>query len=257
MSSIFLQLVVACLISLGAKVVIQGVKMRPISSSNLHTTAIPSHQLAGQLESYPNVLGITHTMQDSFHPVVMMDPKHTTILDLSQTTGQSQLIPFEDQQEFIQTRNRQSSQIAFKNYTIGKYDEDRINLYSSELFENDENQIDGYHGARTLHVGVDLGAPAGAPVYSFWDGVVHSVGYNSDLGDYGYVIVVEYDLSLMKEKKEGALAGAKGFEKEVDIFWILYGHLDKSTTEMNQKGKIVKRGDVLGSIGDVDQNGGW
>jgi len=240
----------------------QGLKTRGpknnslISSSNMHTIGIPN-KCTKPLESYPNILGITGTMQDNFHPVVMMDPDQTTILDLSKTTGESQLISFEDQQAFIQTRKRKSSQSALTNYTIGKYDEDRINLYSSELFENDENQVAGYQGARTLHVGVDLGAPVGEHVYSFWDGIVHSVGYNPDLGDYGYVVVVEYDLSLIKEKNEVALKGTKGFQKEVDRFWVLYGHMDDSTVTLNEKGKVVERGDVLGSIGDVDQNGGW
>lgn len=279
-------------------------KKQPTSSTTSITTSnvvhdpldIPANDHAGPLplESYPNILGITSSMRHAFHPVVEMDPAQTTILDLSRTTGQSQLIPLEQQQTFIQNRtnerrNNNSMQnnkhkheeitsqnmnvnannnetIMLTHYTIGKFDEDRVNLYSSQLFEDDENEIGGYKGARTLHVGVDLGAPVGEYVYSFWDGVVHSVGYNSDLGDYGYVIVMEYDLSLCKahDNINGAsasastpLVGLNGFEKELDRFWVLYGHLDKSTVERNRKGDQVKRGDILGRIGDVDENGGW
>ena len=39
--------------------------------------------------------------------------------------------------------------------------------------------------------------------------------------------------------------------------WALYGHLDASTLKRNEVGKIVKRGEVLGCIGDVHENGGW
>lgn len=311
--SLLVQLAVAWMISLGARRLIQELKMNKqstsssisssssIGSSNLlqEPLTIPANDNARPLplESYPNILGITSSMRHAFHPVVEMDPAQTTILDLSRTTGQSQLIPLEQQQSFIQNRTNerrnninntheqqaQSSKninvnvnenvnvnnnetIMLKHYTIGKYDEDRVNLYSSKLFENDENEIGGYKGARTLHVGVDLGAPVGEYVYSFWDGVVHSVGYNSDLGDYGFVIVVEYDLTLFKaqDKNNGASAsasapivGLNGFEKELDRFWVLYGHLDNSTVERNKKGGPVKRGDILGRIGDVDENGGW
>jgi hypothetical protein len=206
--SLLVQLAVAWIISLGAKRLIQKLKTNKqpaissinSSSSNLLQGAlrIPANDRAGPLplESYPNILGITTSMRQAFHPVVEMDPTQTTILDLSRTTGLSQLIPLEQQQSFIQNRtneerknsnnthehDKQSFQnmnvnlnannnetIMLKHYTIGKFDEDRVNLYSSKLFENDENEIGGYKGARTLHVGIDLGAPVGEYVYSFWD----------------------------------------------------------------------------------------
>ncbi|KAG7365587.1 peptidase M23 family protein [Nitzschia inconspicua] len=81
-------------------------------------------------------------------------------------------------------------------YAIGKYDENRVGMYDSDLFDNLDNTIDGYGGRRTVHLRIDLSAPVGTPVHAFASGVVQSVGYNQDHGDYGYVIVFEHHLQL-------------------------------------------------------------
>jgi murein DD-endopeptidase MepM/ murein hydrolase activator NlpD len=242
------------------------------------------------LEFYPNPLGITPDMRAKFHPVVKINQDCVSVLDLSQESGQSHLIPKEDQESFIQNRNREErfNQSKQENcYTIGKYDENRVKLYSSELFQDSLNSISGYDGARTLHVGVDLGGPVGENVHSFWDGVVHSVGYNSELGDYGYVVIVEYDLSEVKwnlkqdenhpesdcgihdetrqcgdedtrNTSDGSSSGVVSCQSaDCNRFWALYGHLDASTMDLNTVGKRIQRGDVLGHIGDVHENGGW
>lgn len=210
---------------------------------------------AHALDFYPNPLGITPDMRENFHPVVKINQGCVSVLDLSQESGQSHLIPTEDQESFIQKRNKEKfteeSSDEDKCYTIGKYDENRLKLYSSELFQDSLNSISGYDGARTLHVGVDLGGPVGENVHSFWGGVVHSVGYNSELGDYGYVVVVEYDLA---ELKLNTLMKDDGNRNR---FWALYGHLDASTIDLNTVGKRIQRGHVLGHIGDVHENGGW
>lgn len=112
-------------------------------------------------------------------------------------------------------------------------------------------------------MGMDLGGPVGTEVHSFADGVVHSVGYNSELGDYGHVVVVEYDLgssllgSNIDRDGDGNGDATCASEKEIPKVWALYGHLDASTLERNQVGKEVKRGDILGLLGDVHENGGW
>lgn len=197
--------------------------------------------------NYPNVLGITSDMRQQFHPVVDMKDKEVLELDLSKTFGTSQLIRPEDADDYIQS-HKEGLNSEKSRYSIGKYDENRVNLYSSEMFENENYAIDGYEGKRTLHIGIDLGAPVGEAVHSFWNGKVHSLGYNSHLGDYGYVIVVEYDLKDMR-----APDGPNGKDK----FWALYGHLDKSTIERHNIGGKVDKGAILGNIGNVKENGGW
>ena len=112
-------------------------------------------------------------------------------------------------------------------------------MYTSELFQNLENHIDGYSGRRTVHLGIDLGAPVGTEVHAFTDGLVHSVGYNAEHGDYGYVVVIQHALP-----------------SGVDV-WALYGHLDQSTIKGKTPGSRIQRGQIIGRIGACHENGGW
>jgi peptidoglycan LD-endopeptidase LytH len=154
-------------------------------------------------------------------------------------------------------------------FRLGRYDENRIALYSSELFQDVSNQIDGYSGARTVHLGIDMGAPAHTPIYTFDTGIVHSIGYNPALGDYGHVIVIQYNTTTTKTTTTTTTTGTP--------YWALYGHLDRAstmtttttTTNNNNKktttsrhhplrpGQVVQKGDLIGWIGNVEDNGGW
>ena len=148
-------------------------------------------------------------------------------------------------------------------YDIGKYDENRVSMYSSEHFQDMENEIDGFGGQRTVHLGIDLGGPVGTPVYAFESGVVHSIGYNPEHGDYGYVIVVEHILPLRKDYNndgnEMHTTNATESIPPAKKVWALYGHLDRSVVRngRRQPGGSVRKGEIIGRIGDVDENGGW
>lgn len=194
--------------------------------------------LEGPLKLYPNLLNITKEEQMLFYPIVKF-LKPPAILNLTGVQGSIEL----------SRKRRNLIQRLFlhlgQNYTIGKYDEDRASLYSSALFQNENNIIDGFDGARTVHVGIDLGGPIGTKVYSFMDGVVSSVGYNKELGDYGCVIVVKYDLNDLYRSSDS----------DSRVFYALYGHLDWSIMRI-KIGQTVLRGEILGRIGDVHLNGG-
>jgi len=123
-------------------------------------------------------------------------------------------------------------------WDVGKYDERRAGMYTTSLFENDTNAIDGYAGVRDVHIGLDVGGPVGTPVYAPADGVVHAFGYNEAPGDYGHVVVTEH-----------AVGGHR--------VWMLFGHLDASTPAFKRVGARVRRGDRVGAFGDVHENGGW
>ncbi|MCP4867600.1 MAG: peptidoglycan DD-metalloendopeptidase family protein [Proteobacteria bacterium] len=112
-------------------------------------------------------------------------------------------------------------------YSVGRYDEDRRGMYTTPLFE----------GARTLHMGIDLGAPAGTPVYACWDGIVESVTDLVADGDYGPTIVVRHDLER--------------------TLWTLHGHLERASLELWRRGDAIARGAVVGALGDEHENGGW
>lgn len=115
-------------------------------------------------------------------------------------------------------------------YAIGGYLE-RRDLYGlSDHFTTGE--------PRNIHLGVDVWAPAGHPIYAPLDGIVHSFAYNDQHLDYGYTIIVRHELS------DG-------------IYHTLYGHLSGEYMDQWQVGQKVSRGAKFASLGDRNENGGW
>lgn len=112
---------------------------------------------------------------------------------------------------------------------IGRYDEDRRNLYATELFTAE---------ARTVHMGIDLGGPVGTPVHAPVDGFVHSAGYNPAPGDYGCTLVLRHQV-------EGR-----------DV-WMLLGHLSRASILDRRPGQPVQRGAIVGWLGERHENGDW
>ena len=235
---------------------------------------------------------VNHNNQEGLNVVVKSTPKNKRkkirtnlyrVLDFTNVTGSSQLILPQDQEEYIKERKWNATKRHWKNlfqnkdaaaeYTVGKYDENRKNLYSSSHFLDETNSIDGYDGARTVHIGIDLGGPVGTKIHSFYDGYIHSLGYNDELGDYGYVIVVEHCIpSYVEVEGTNCASSSTGYnlnggsscvssefcndEKSVPL-WALYGHLDSNTIKNRRVGQKVKRGEVVGKMGNVHENGGW
>ena len=113
-------------------------------------------------------------------------------------------------------------------FDVGKYDEIRPGMYKTDLFG----------GTRTLHVGIDIGGPVGTPCMSFEEGEIAYFGYNPSDGDYGHVVVTRHEF-------------------EGKPIWALYGHLNSDSILEKRSGQNVKRGEVVGWIGDKHENGGW
>jgi len=144
----------------------------------------------------------------TFHPVLLIDAPYL-VLDLTS----------EEAEEYGAKDAR---------YTLGRYDEHRPGLYQTDLFSD----------GRTVHVGIDLGAPAGTPVHAYTDGVVLHAGTNPDPGDYGTVLVLEHAV-------------------EDGPRFALYGHLSRATLALSRPGRRVRKGDVIGWLGLHPENGGW
>ena len=119
---------------------------------------------------------------------------------------------------------------------IGRYDEVRA-IYTTDLF-----RIDGNDGPewRTVHIGIDVGAPPGTAIHAPIDATVHSLRNNDAAGDYGPTVVLEHPATV-----------------ERPTFWTLYGHLNHETLQRLKVGQVVKAGDMVGWLGDVTVNGGW
>lgn len=114
-------------------------------------------------------------------------------------------------------------------YGIGRYDEKRPGMYDAALFE---------HGARDVHMGIDIGAPAGTEVFAFDDGEVFLFGDNDAAGDYGPTLVTRHDF-------------------EGRPLYVLIGHLARGSLEGKHVGKTIARGELIAHVGQPYENGGW
>lgn len=114
-------------------------------------------------------------------------------------------------------------------YGIGRYDEKRPGMYGAALFE---------HGARDVHMGIDIGAPAGTEVLAYDDGELFLFGDNDAPGDYGPTLVTRHDF-------------------EGRPLYVLLGHLARRSLEGKRVGARFARGELLAHVGDVHENGGW
>ncbi|TVQ11514.1 MAG: peptidase M23 [Balneolaceae bacterium] len=111
---------------------------------------------------------------------------------------------------------------------VGGYAEARPGMYTSHIFG----------GRRFIHMGIDIWAPAGTPVYCFCDGTVLGLRDNDNPLDYGPTIVTAHEID--------------GRE-----LYALHGHLSHECLKRLAPGRQVNAGDVLGDLGTEQENGGW
>jgi len=116
-------------------------------------------------------------------------------------------------------------------YGIGGYFEHRTIYARSTLFDAGDEP-------RRLHLGIDIWAAAGTPVYAPLAGKVHSFKDNNNFGDYGPTIILEHNLDGL-------------------LLYSLYGHLSRESLHNLYEGKVMEMNQVLGHFGDADENGQW
>jgi murein DD-endopeptidase MepM/ murein hydrolase activator NlpD len=117
-------------------------------------------------------------------------------------------------------------------YGLGPYGEKRT-VYQTDQFADAASAE-----RRTLHLGIDVFAPAMTPVHAPLAGRVFSVTYNADPLDYGHTLILEHDAG-----------GAR--------FFTLYGHLAGTLPSLVSVGDSVQPGQVIAHLGDWHENGGW
>ncbi len=152
-----------------------------------------------------DIESILNWKNNAYHSVVEL-PDNYTVLDLSVNPW----IPSKTE------------------FSIGKYDEVRPNMYLTPIFG----------GIRNIHVGLDINGPIGTPCMAFMDGKITHFGYNPEPGDYGYVIITKHNIS--------------GIE-----LWALYGHLSSESIEGKIVGQKVRKGEIIAWFGPENENGGW
>lgn len=118
---------------------------------------------------------------------------------------------------------------------IGRYDEARA-LYTTPEFASSAQPTDEH---RTVHLGIDLFAAAGAPIYAPLDGVVYCVANNTARLDYGPLLILRHVTD------EGL------------PFFTLYGHLDEEVLTTLTPGQAITLGQRIARIGTPPTNGDW
>jgi 4-aminobutyrate aminotransferase-like enzyme len=118
---------------------------------------------------------------------------------------------------------------------VGRYNEARF-LYLTPAFATG-NAFTAEQ--RTIHIGLDLFAAAGTPVYAPLAGSLQALSNNAAPFDYGPVIILAHQTS------------------EGTPFFTLYGHLSPESLEGLAIGQTFTPGQKLGTIGRPDVNGGW
>lgn len=118
---------------------------------------------------------------------------------------------------------------------LGYYNEPRL-IYAEPGFRKGPWKASD---RRTVHLAVDVFAPAGTTLYAPLSGRVEVIENRDGHLDYGGVIILHH------ETPEG------------DTFYTLYGHLDPECCDRLKPGDPVAQGSAFARLGDHTQNGGW
>jgi 4-aminobutyrate aminotransferase-like enzyme len=179
--------------------------------------------LAGRTADFAPVMG----------PDLRTEP--LLVLDLSVASPLVSAEPGENAEPLLTVRVADAMRAAAVRVGIGRYDEPRL-LYSSALFAGAENAL---AERRTIHLGLDIFADAGTPVFAPLRGVVHAFADNRAALDYGPVIILRH-----------------ATDDGTDLF-TLYGHLSRESLDGLAVGRVIERGERFASLGSAEVNGGW
>lgn len=120
-------------------------------------------------------------------------------------------------------------------FWLGYYNEPRL-IYAEPGFRKGPWKASD---RRTVHLAVDVFAPAGTVLNAPISGRVEAVENRDSHLDYGGVVILHH------ETPQG------------DPFYTLYGHLDPEVCDRLNPGDPVAQGAAFARLGDVTQNGGW
>lgn len=117
-------------------------------------------------------------------------------------------------------------------YGLGLYGENRT-VYRTPQFADAASAE-----WRSVHLGIDVFAPAGTEVFAPLPGRVLHVAYNADPLDYGNTLILEHRAGEAR-------------------FYTLCGHLGGSLPSLLHPGQEVRAGQLIAHLGDWHENGGW
>jgi len=180
-------------------------------------------QLADYILRHPDKVG----------KVVDFDAVTDQLLRFNFTASNNDLSPegIADTARFSNWVNLQLIQSRCR-YGIGGYMEHRTLYARSALFDT------GSEEPRRLHLGMDIWAAAGTPVYAPLEGAVHSFQNNDRFGDYGPTIILQHSLNGL-------------------TLYSLYGHLNADSLLHLQVGQTIEKNQQIAAFGAETENGSW
>lgn len=185
------------------------------------------------LPPYPDSTPLLDWLRhQTFDPILgtPITSENSVVLDLSIGSVELGLVDdFADTEAFT---HRIFNEIARGKFAIGKYAEARP-IYLGEKYAV------SHHERRTIHIGVDIFAPAETAIYAPLEGVVHRLHDNGTDKDYGPTLILRH-------------------QPRPDFqFYTIYGHLHEDVLDDLQVGQLIKQGQNLAKIGDFPRNGDW
>ena len=119
--------------------------------------------------------------------------------------------------------------------SLGYYGEPRL-VYTEPAFKQDPSPISK---RRTVHLGIDIFAPAGTPLHAPMSSTVIAIERRPHYLDYGAVVILRHDIDSGHN------------------FYSLYGHLNGDSLTNLSIGQQLAAGDIFAELGNPQQNGGW
>lgn len=164
-----------------------------------------------------------------FHPVIPEELQFGQLLIVDLTRESDIWRRVREGHEYATEIKRQAAEIDAV-VEVGRYGEERFIYQDTENFSGREQC--------TLHLGIDMGIPAGNSVMAPLDGYVYGFADHPTEGDYGPVVILSHEL-------------------EGQAFYTLYGHLSRESLTSLARGQHIKAGESFAVVGQSSENGGW
>lgn len=161
----------------------------------------------------------------------LLELSNAFVIDLSKENPSLSDLDYVNCDHFVRYIHALMEQ-AGKHLAVGGYLENRVIYTRSEVFAARPSEY------RNIHLGVDIWAEAGTPVFCPLEGTVHSFQDNQGFGNYGPTLILEHQL--------------RG-----ENLYSLYGHLCRADLAMLDLGQSFRPGDCLGHLGAPVENGNW
>lgn len=165
----------------------------------------------------------------TFHPVIPEKLQHGTPLNIDLSPSSELWQRINAEHSYAQEIKRLAAEIN-ATVEVGRYNEERMIYQDTDNFSGREQC--------TLHIGIDMGIPAGNPVFAPLAGEVFGFADHAAEGDYGPTVILRHEL-------------------EGHVFHTLYGHLARTSLATLQVGQKIAQGEQFATIGESSENGGW